>query len=332
MANHVVSRALDPKASPYHKISVSDHLYVVDIPQSYPCYQLITPPPPPLQFEILQPFIAISPYVYDVHLQPSPRKSVPPPSPVSGKKKSIVLTPVPSGPRIPKARVPRHFRRVNKVVRVENCRGARQEQKWRPKTCVGDKETGNDVKKQVGCFEGRRRWKNRSGEYQQVLPLEAKSTSVMIKNIPNKYTRKLLIQTLDNHCKVENEKIKNDETKNLVSAYDFLYLPIDFNHRVNAGFAFVNFTNPNAAVRFRDAFHGKSWNLFDSPKIAEISGARIQGREALVNNCKIMDFTYGSEEDMPVCFDPARDGSGRVHSKMYTVGKFVQWGKIKSGK
>ncbi|KAI3718413.1 hypothetical protein L6452_19283 [Arctium lappa] len=335
MANQSVAlrRGLDPKASPYHKIpysSYSDHLYVLDLlPQSY---HLITPPP--LQFEILPPFIAISPpFVYNVHLQPSPRKSLLPlslqPPPVSEKVKSVVLTPVPSGPRIPKTRLPRHFRRVVPMDR------ARQQLKWRPKTCVVEnKETKrNDVKKQgVGYFEGRRRWKNRSGEYQQTLPLEAKTTSVMIKNIPNKYTRKLLIQTLDNHCKVENQKIKNDdESNNLVSAYDFLYLPIDFNHRVNAGFAFVNFTNPKAALRFRDAFHGKSWDLFDSPKIAEISAARIQGREALVNNCKIMDFTYGSEEDMPVWFNPARDGSGRVHSKMYTVGKFVHWGKIKSG-
>lgn len=42
-----------------------------------------------------------------------------------------------------------------------------------------------------------------------------------------------MIKTLDNHCKTENNRMKNnqeciDDEDDFISAYDFLYLPIDF--------------------------------------------------------------------------------------------------------
>jgi len=45
---------------------------------------------------------------------------------------------------------------------------------------------------------------------------------------------------------------------------------------MNGGFAFVNFTSPEAAARFQDAFNGKRWNVFESSKVAQISRAKIQ--------------------------------------------------------
>ncbi|KAI3499151.1 hypothetical protein L1887_34944 [Cichorium endivia] len=305
------SRPLDPMASPYNKMPPPDH-HIYELPRFATYYHFF---PPVIAHSRV--------YSYNVHLQPAHVKSLPlsltpPPSPEKKTKNS--LAPVPSGPRIPKSRLPGRRRRVNKVVRFGNNGGGANEmkQQWKP---VVSKAT---TEKQAVCG-GKKRWKNRSGGYQQVLHLDTTTTSVMIKNIPNKYTRKLMIQTLDNHCKLENKKIKNDsiDEKNVFSAYDFLYLPIDFKNRVNAGFAFVNFTTPEAALRFKDAFHGKHWDLFGSPKIAEITRARIQGKRSLINNCKTMDFTYGSEEDMPVSFEPARDGSDSAISKMMILGKFL---------
>nr|GFB59944.1 putative RNA recognition motif 2, nucleotide-binding alpha-beta plait domain protein [Tanacetum cinerariifolium] len=55
-------------------------------------------------------------------------------------------------------------------------------------------------------------------------PSDHVSTSVMIRNIPNNYTRKLLVKFLEDHCKTQNEMMGNDEK----SAFDFVYLPIDF--------------------------------------------------------------------------------------------------------
>ncbi|KAI3467626.1 hypothetical protein Pfo_024289 [Paulownia fortunei] len=52
-------------------------------------------------------------------------------------------------------------------------------------------------------------------------------TTVMIKNIPNKYSQKLLLNMLDNHCIHCNEQIADGDDQPL-SSYDFVYLPIDF--------------------------------------------------------------------------------------------------------
>ncbi|KAK4488796.1 hypothetical protein RD792_004585 [Penstemon davidsonii] len=53
-------------------------------------------------------------------------------------------------------------------------------------------------------------------------------TTVMIKNIPNKYSQKLLLNMLDNHCIHCNEQIAADGEDQPLSSYDFVYLPIDF--------------------------------------------------------------------------------------------------------
>ncbi|GAY41722.1 hypothetical protein CUMW_061620 [Citrus unshiu] len=62
--------------------------------------------------------------------------------------------------------------------------------------------------------------------YYQVL-LAGGETTLMIKNIPNRFKRHDLLQILDNHCWAENMKAKlhSDPCR---SEYDFLYLPMDF--------------------------------------------------------------------------------------------------------
>ncbi len=54
---------------------------------------------------------------------------------------------------------------------------------------------------------------------------EDRRTTLMIKNIPNKYTQKMLLATIDEHFR---------------GSYDFFYLPIDFKNKCNVGYAFIN--------------------------------------------------------------------------------------------
>ncbi len=96
-------------------------------------------------------------------------------------------------------------------------------------------------------------------------------TTVMIKNIPNKYSQKLLLETIDK-CHRGN--------------YDFLYLPIDFRNRCNVGYAFVNFKRHDLIIPFYKEFNGKKWNKFNSEKICSIAYGRVQGLHALVDHFK----------------------------------------------
>ncbi|XP_034681836.1 protein terminal ear1 homolog [Vitis riparia] len=163
-----------------------------------------------------------------------------------------------------------------------------------------------------------------------VLPIQPGSndTTVMIRNVPNKYTREMLLQFLDEHCMKENQKLglenseEADQEERIVSAFDFLYLPIDFDTGMNKSYAFVNFTHPKAVWRFHFASHNQKWELFHSKKIREIVCAKIQGKEALVKHFEKMSFACEWDEFLPLCFSPARDGS-RELVKQSTVGSRV---------
>ncbi|CAH8387569.1 unnamed protein product [Eruca vesicaria subsp. sativa] len=93
-------------------------------------------------------------------------------------------------------------------------------------------------------------------------------TTLIIKNIPNKYTYKMLVAEID-------EKHKGD--------YDFLCLPIDFKNKCNMGHAFVNMVSPLHIVPFQQTFNGKIWEKFNSGKVASLAYAEIQGKSALAS-------------------------------------------------
>lgn len=101
-----------------------------------------------------------------------------------------------------------------------------------------------------------------------------KRTTLMIRNIPNKYTQKVLLRLIDLMFK---------------DKYDFFYLPIDYKHRCNVGYAFINFTADTfkeAIPQFFTLFNNKKWDKFNSEKISKISYARLQGQDALLEHFK----------------------------------------------
>ncbi|PGH27933.1 hypothetical protein AJ80_00483 [Polytolypa hystricis UAMH7299] len=86
-------------------------------------------------------------------------------------------------------------------------------------------------------------------------------TTIMLRNIPNKIDQAMLKEIVD-------------ETSH--GKYDFMYLRIDFGNNCNVGYAFINFED------FAKARAGRTWNCFNSDKVAEISYATIQGKDCLV--------------------------------------------------
>ncbi|CAL9089088.1 unnamed protein product [Musa acuminata var. zebrina] len=150
--------------------------------------------------------------------------------------------------------------------------------------------------------------------------LDDGKTTVMIKNLPNKFTKEKLLGILDKHCYEENHKLSNDGAEKLsesgggemssaaFSEFDFLYLPIDFTTGSNMGYAFVNFTSAVAAWRLYNFLHNYDWKFHGSRKICEVTYARIQGLPALQKQFRNSTFVCGSDDFLPVCFVPPRNG------------------------
>lgn len=106
-------------------------------------------------------------------------------------------------------------------------------------------------------------------DVEKIISGEDIRTTLMIKNIPNKYTSKMLLSAID-------EKHKG--------TYDFFYLPIDFKNKCNVGYAFINMCSPSHIISFYESFNGKKWEKFNSEKVASLAYARIQGRPALIQH------------------------------------------------
>jgi len=79
------------------------------------------------------------------------------------------------------------------------------------------------------------------------VPDEEKTT-LMLRNIPNNYTRADMLDLLDT--------LRDDEGVTIATRYDFFYLPIDFGSNRGKGFAFVNLVTHADALR--------AWQMLDS--------------------------------------------------------------------
>ncbi|CAM0910276.1 unnamed protein product [Alopecurus aequalis] len=131
-------------------------------------------------------------------------------------------------------------------------------------------------------------------------------TSLMIRNIPNKFMKKRFMTILDQHCAEENANLAGDAVK---SEYDFLYVPVDFETGYNKGYAFVNMTTAKAARRLHAHLHGHCWQAAGSRKVCEVVHARLEGLDSLVAHFSGTRFPCGGQREfLPVRFEPPRDG------------------------
>ena len=113
-----------------------------------------------------------------------------------------------------------------------------------------------------------------------------KRTTLMIKNIPNKYTINIFLDEI------------NIEFKN---KYDLFYLPIDYGNKCNLGFAFINFVDSFHIINFYDLYRGKKWKRFNSEKTCELLYAKIQGKKDLISHFeKGKVLSFNSEDKRPL--------------------------------
>lgn len=129
----------------------------------------------------------------------------------------------------------------------------------------------------------------------RIMRGEDNRTTLMIKNIPNKYTSKMLMAAIDERHP---------------GTYDFIYLPIDFKNKCNVGYAFINMKDPSLIVPFYQAFNGKKWEKFNSEKVASLAYARIQGIAALIAHFQNSSLMNEDKRCRPILFNTDGPNAG----------------------
>jgi len=113
----------------------------------------------------------------------------------------------------------------------------------------------------------------------------------MLRNMPNNYSRAMLLDLLD--------------SEGFAGQYDFLYLPMDFHSRASLGYAFINFVSSAAGAAFWKIFDGYSKWVIPSRKVSGVSwSGPHQGLEAHVEryrNSPVMSSAV-PDEYKPVLF------------------------------
>jgi len=121
--------------------------------------------------------------------------------------------------------------------------------------------------------------------------LVPKQSTVMMKNVPNNYTREMFLNMLN--------------ARGFAGMYDFVYLPHDFERNANLGYAFVNLVSSDAVDDFWHVFDGFThWSL-PSAKVCRLSwSGPHQGWAAHVERYRNSPVMHRSvpDEYKPVVF------------------------------
>jgi hypothetical protein len=93
-------------------------------------------------------------------------------------------------------------------------------------------------------------------------------TTCMLRNIPEAYTRNMLLELIDNG--------------GFAKKYSLVYLPMDFKTKKNLGYAFFDFISTDVAQQFIDAFSGFCDSGFSISEKFEVCWSTVQGYPAHV--------------------------------------------------
>jgi hypothetical protein len=113
-------------------------------------------------------------------------------------------------------------------------------------------------------------------------------TTVMLRNLPNDYTRDMLMEFL--------------ETQGFHGCFDFVYLPFDFKKHAGLGYAFVNMATYDEAARAMKELTGfRDWKL-KSHKVLQVSWSTpLQGLDANIERYRNSPVMH---PDVPEQFKP----------------------------
>lgn len=113
---------------------------------------------------------------------------------------------------------------------------------------------------------------------------EESRTTVMIRNVPNDYTRAMLLELLD--------------LSGFAGRYNFLYVPTDFSRGAGLGYAFVNLATAADAREFRSCLEGfRQWSV-PSSKVCTVGWSNpCQGLQANIERYKNSPIMHDSVPD-----------------------------------
>lgn len=98
----------------------------------------------------------------------------------------------------------------------------------------------------------------------KLLPQESTNTTLMVRNIPNSFSRDRMIEEM--------------RKRGVFLDLDFFYMPGDSRHRRNVGYCFVNLKSPAAAAAFKAAFNNVVFP--ENGKTCAICEGKVQGQKA----------------------------------------------------
>jgi len=116
----------------------------------------------------------------------------------------------------------------------------------------------------------------------------ATRTTLMLRNIPNNYSRDMLMDLLDR--------------EGFIGCYNFIYLPVDFHRLAGLGYAFVNFSKIEFAEQAKQHFQGFDRWAVSSHKVCDVTwGEPLQGLDAHLDRYRNSPVMH---EDVPEQYKP----------------------------
>ncbi|CAE7841864.1 TE1, partial [Symbiodinium microadriaticum] len=117
----------------------------------------------------------------------------------------------------------------------------------------------------------------------------AERTTLMLRNVPNNYSREMFLAMLDEH--------------GFAGRYDFVYLPCDFYRQANLGYAFVNLVDGVAVDALWRTFDGFSGWALPTAKVCQAHVERYRNspvmHRSVPDEYKPVIFKNGVRKNFP---------------------------------